>query len=305
MITECVLATRASALARTQSNWVAARLREYDPRLMLRTRAFTTRGDQLLDQSLTTIGGKALFVKELEQALLRGEADFAVHSLKDVPHTLPDGLCLAAICKREDPADVLVSSATQLDLTRPCCLGSSSLRRQVQLQLRYPQVSFVSVRGNLQTRLEKLNAGIADALVLAAAGLKRSKMAARIRIRLPFSDCLPAAGQGALALECRTDDAHTRALLTVLNDPSTALCTTAERAVSHHLDGNCQTPLAAFAHYDRQRLYLRGFLANTDGSRPRWHVKSIALERIDAQASIAARELGSALGEHLADAGKV
>jgi len=264
-----VIASRKSRLALWQSEHIAAELKRLYPRCEISILGITTRGDQILDRPLAEVGGKGLFVKELEAALEDGRADIAVHSSKDVPMRLPEGFCLAAIPAREDPRDCLVSnsSASLEALAAGSVLGTSSLRREAQLRERYPALQVKPLRGNLDTRLAKLDRGECQALVLAAAGLKRLGLAARIRAMLEPEQSLPAPGQGALAIECREDRPALRALLAPLEDPVTAACVRAERAVSRSLSGDCKLPLAAYAVAGAGRLRVRALVAKPDGSR--------------------------------------
>ena len=229
--------------------------------------ALSTRGDEILDTSLAKIGGKGLFVKELELALAEGRADLAVHSAKDVPMELPAGFALGAILEREDPRDALVSNQFDAlgDLPAGAVVGTSSLRREAQLRGRYPGLKVTSLRGNLDTRLAKLDRGEHDAIILAAAGLKRLGLGARIRSLLPVEQSLPAAGQGALAIEYRAERGDIAASLAALNHRETELAVRAERAVSRSLGGSCQLPLAAYASVVGAKLELRGLVANPDG----------------------------------------
>ena len=232
----------------------------------------STRGDEMLDVSLAKVGGKGLFVKELEAALADGRADIAVHSAKDVPMDLPEGFCLAAIGSRDDPRDAFVSSRhTSLELLpQGAVVGTSSLRREAQLRERYPGLAFGALRGNLDTRMSKLDRGDYDAIVLAVAGLKRLGLGSRVRAVLEPEVSLPAAGQGALAIECRAERADLVELLAALNDSATAACVRAERAVSRALGGSCQLPLGAYAQLEGAEIpeiRLRGLVAAPDGSR--------------------------------------
>ncbi|HEX5605737.1 MAG TPA: hydroxymethylbilane synthase, partial [Candidatus Binatia bacterium] len=229
----------------------------------------TTKGDKILDAPLAKVGGKGLFVKELEQGMLDGEADIAVHSMKDVPVEFPDGLHLAAILKREDPTDALVSNRfSRLDeLPVKARIGTSSLRRQCQIKQRFPDAEILPLRGNVNTRLAKLDAGDFDAIILASAGLIRLGMEERIKERLDPLISLPAIGQGAIGIECRTDDPEINALLNVLHDDDTALCVSAERAMNARLQGGCQVPIAGFAEKHGERLFMRGLVGAPDGSK--------------------------------------
>ncbi len=264
-----VIASRQSRLALWQSEHVAARLREAYPGCEVSILGLTTRGDRILDTPLSKVGGKGLFVKELEEALADGRADLAVHSAKDVPMGLPPGFCIAAIPEREDPRDCFVSAryARLEDMPAGAVVGTSSLRREAQLRERHPALEIRSLRGNLDTRLAKLDRGEYDAVALAAAGLKRLGLAQRIRATLEPEAVLPSPGQGALAIECREDQDRLRRQLAVLEHADTADCIRAERAVSRALSGSCQVPLAAYAVLRGERIFLRGLVATPDGRR--------------------------------------
>jgi hydroxymethylbilane synthase len=266
-----VIASRKSRLAMWQSEYVQGELRRLYPSCEVEILGMSTRGDEILDVSLAKVGGKGLFVKELEAALAGGRADIAVHSAKDVPMEMPEGFCLAAIGAREDPRDAFVSSRhASLDaLPRGAVVGTSSLRREAQLRERHPGLVFKALRGNLDTRLAQLDRGEYDAIVLAVAGLKRLGLGGRVRAVIEPELSLPAAGQGALALECLAGRADLVALLAGLNDPATAACVRAERAVSRALGGSCQLPLGAYAQLDGPApgIWLRGLVAAPDGSR--------------------------------------
>lgn len=268
-IKKITIATRESRLALWQAHFVKSELERLYPHLTVELLGMTTRGDQILDQSLSKIGGKGLFVKELEAALLDGRADLAVHSLKDVPMVLPDGFTLACVMAREDARDAFISNVyTSLaELPAGAVVGTSSLRRAAQLQARFPHLKIESLRGNLDTRLRKLDDGQYDAILLAAAGVKRLGMGERIKALLSLQDALPAAGQGALGIEIASERADVAALLAPLHDVATATCTAAERAVSRALGGSCQTPLAAHAVIEDGQVFLRASLALPDGSR--------------------------------------
>ena len=252
-----------------QSEFVRGELRRLFPTCEVEILGMSTRGDEILDVSLAKVGGKGLFVKELEAALADGRADIAVHSAKDVPMDLPAGFSLAAISAREDPRDGFVSSvhASLEDLPKGAILGTSSLRREAQLRERYPALAFRALRGNLDTRLLKLDRGDYDAIVLAVAGLKRLGLGSRVRAVLEPEISLPAAGQGALAIECGVERAEVVSMLSALNDPETAVCVRAERAVSRALGGSCQLPLGAFAQMEGGEIRLRGLVAAPDASR--------------------------------------
>jgi hydroxymethylbilane synthase len=228
----------------------------------------TTRGDKLIDAPLAKVGGKGLFVKELEQGLLEGKADIAVHSMKDVPAEVPDGLHLAAILKREDPRDALVSNRFRslAELPADARIGTSSLRRQCQFRQRLPTAQLQDLRGNVHTRLARLDAGEFDAVILAVAGLKRLGLTHRITAVLTPEDSLPAIGQGAIVVECRTEDLHTHALLEPLHDAASACRLTAERALNRRLQGGCQVPIAGFAELREDVLHLRALVGAPDGT---------------------------------------
>jgi len=261
------IATRESALALWQAEHIRARLVARYPGMTVDLLGVTTKGDRVVDQPLADIGGKGLFIKELEIAMDEGRADLAVHSLKDVPMEMPPGFVLASITAREDPRDALVSEkyASLSDLPPGAVVGTSSLRREAQLRERHPHLRVEPLRGNVNTRLRKLDIGGYDAVILAAAGLKRLGFATRIAALLDPDDSLPAPGQGALALECRVDRANIVAALAPLADFGTTLATTAERAFSTALGGSCNTPLAAYAEWEEGTLWLRGLIAGRDG----------------------------------------
>ena len=263
------IATRKSPLALWQAEHVAAALRRAHPGLVVEIRGMTTRGDKILDAPLAKVGGKGLFVKELEQGMLDGTADIAVHSMKDVPVDFPEGLYLPVILEREDPRDAFVSNRfdSLADLPEGARVGTSSLRRQCQILERRPDLRIEPLRGNVNTRLARLDAGDYDAIILAAAGLKRLGFASRIRRHIETNESLPAIGQGAIGIECRTDDARTGALIAPLHHPDTALRILAERALNHRLHGGCQVPIAGHATLDGDRLHLSGLVGDPDGSR--------------------------------------
>ena len=260
------IATRQSPLALWQAHHIRDRLLALYPDSRVELLTFVTQGDKILDTPLAKIGGKGLFVKELEQALLDGRADLAVHSMKDVPMSLPEGLCLPVICEREDPQDALVSGRfSSLDaLPAGATVGTSSLRRRCQLLHARPDLQIDDLRGNVGTRLGKLDAGQYDAIVLACAGLRRLDLAERIAQTLPVDISLPAVGQGALGLECRAADQALLALLAPLRHTSTATCVEAERAFNARLMGGCQAPVAAYAVLEGDQLWLRGRVGAAD-----------------------------------------
>lgn len=268
-VREIRIATRKSALALWQAEHVKSRLEQAHPGLQVSLVPMVSRGDQLLDSPLAKIGGKGLFVKELETALLEGEADIAVHSMKDVPMEFPQGLGLYCICEREDPSDAFVSNHyDSLQALPPgSVVGTSSLRRQAQLLKLRPDLHINFLRGNVNTRLAKLDAGDYDAIILATAGLIRLGFAGRIRSCLSHEDCLPAGGQGAVGIECRTADAAIRQLLEPLQHADTADRVIAERALNRHLQGGCQVPIACYAVLDGDQLWLRGLVGQPDGTR--------------------------------------
>ena len=262
-----VIASRESALAMWQARNIQQRLAALYPQTKVTIRGMTTEGDRLLDRALDKIGGKGLFVKELEDALAAGSADIAVHSMKDVPMVLPPGFAIAAITEREDPRDAFVCGryADFAALPGGSCVGTSSLRRESQIRARHPQLKVAPLRGNVQTRLKKLDDGDYAAIVLAAAGLKRLGLADRITAILTPEESLPAPGQGALGIECRADRADMIAMMQALNHDATAACVRAERALSRALSGSCQLPLGGYAQIEGDQLRLRGFVASQDG----------------------------------------
>ncbi len=264
-----VIASRESALAMWQAEHIRDRLRALYPQTEVSILGMTTQGDQILNVSLSKIGGKGLFVKELETALEDGRADLAVHSLKDVPMNLPEGFVLAAIGEREDPHDAFISNDYENLAALPAgsVVGTSSLRRESQLRARFPHLVIEPLRGNVQTRLRKRDEGQYAAIILAAAGLKRLGLAARIRAIISSEDSLPAVGQGALGIECRADRADVIAMLQALHHSDTAACVTAERAMSRALNGSCQVSLGGFAEVQNGQLRMRGFVASADGQR--------------------------------------
>ena len=263
------IATRQSPLALWQANYVKDSLQQLYPDLTVELVPMVTKGDVILDSPLAKIGGKGLFVKELENALLNKEADIAVHSMKDVPMQFPEGLGLAVICKREDPRDAFVSNSyrTFSELPRGAVVGTSSLRRQCQLKALRPDLDIRSLRGNVGTRLSKLDNGDYDAIILASAGLIRLGLADRIASFIEVEQSLPAAGQGAVGIECRTDDVQVKQLLAPLADAETTCCVLAERAMNNHLQGGCQVPIGGYAVLQQGQLYLRALVGNVDGSQ--------------------------------------
>lgn len=283
--------TRGSLLARTQTQWVVEQLQAVSPESSFTTTIYKTQGDKVLDVALSQIGGKGLFTKELEDGLLAGEIDLAVHSLKDMPTELPPGLVLGCTPPREDPRDVVITADGKglLDLPMGALVGTSSLRRVAQLRAARPDLQFVPIRGNVDTRLRKLEEGQVAALVMAAAGLHRAGFQARISEYLDPEICLPAVGQGALAVEIRQADAYTGRLVGLLHDPETAKAVQAERAFLARLQGGCQVPCGAYAEVDFGHLHLSGLIASVDGTQ---------VLRAEVEGSIAE---ASALGRSLAD----
>jgi hydroxymethylbilane synthase len=297
---QLVIATRESALAMWQAEHVRDRLLACHPACEVSLLGLTTQGDRIVDQPLADIGGKGLFIKELEQAMADGRADLAVHSLKDVPMDMPPGFVLAAIMSREDPRDAWVSNQFPSLATTPAgsVVGTSSLRREAQLRERYPDLDVHSLRGNVNTRLRKLDEGQYAAIILAAAGLKRLGFAARIAAFLDPDDSLPAVGQGALAVECRADRAEVIAALLPLADDATTLATSAERIFGRRLGGSCHTPLAALGVWQGDRLRLRGLIASRDG------LQVLRGERTARAATVQdAEALGDALGVEFLERG--
>ncbi len=268
MSADIIIATRESPLALWQAYFVRDALQTAHPGLSVELLGMTSRGDQVLDVPLAKVGGKGLFVKELETALLDGRAHIAVHSMKDVPMEFPEGLELGVICEREEPFDAFVSNnyGSIEELPAGAMVGTSSLRRECQLRERRPDLEVRFLRGNVNTRLRKLDEGEYDAILLACAGLIRLEMAERIRARIPVADSLPAGGQGAVGIELRADDERSRELLAPLHHDATAERVLAERALNRHLQGGCEVPIAAFAEHDGDELWLRGLVGRPDGS---------------------------------------
>ena len=288
-----VIASRESLLALWQAEHIQASLGALYPKMRVRILGMTTLGDQILDSPLSKIGGKGLFVKELEVAMTEQRADIAVHSMKDVPMNLPEGFTLAAIGEREDARDALVSNQYQnlADLPTGAVVGTSSLRRQALLKARYPHLEIAPLRGNVQTRLRKLDEGQYAAIVLAAAGLKRLGLADRIACTLSPDESLPAVGQGALGIECLAARDDLLELMAPLNHADTAACVQAERAMSRRLSGSCQTPLGGYAQIQNGQLVLRGFVADLVGHR--------FVEATLKGAPSDAEKIGAALAEEL------
>ena len=290
MMNTLKIATRQSPLALWQAEHIRARLEALHAGLNVELVTFVTQGDKILDTPLAKIGGKGLFVKELEAALLDGRADLAVHSMKDVPMALPEGLSLAVICEREDPLDAFVSNtyASFQDLPQGAKVGTSSLRRKCQILKARPDLEIIDLRGNVGTRLSKLDAGQYDAIILASAGLKRLGLSERIRHTLAPEVSLPAVGQGALGLDCRTNDQAVLELILPLMDDETNVCVRAERAFNAYLEGGCQVPIAGYATLKDGQLSMEGRVGSVDGQT-----------LLSAQLS-AAPEQAEQLGEQLA-----
>lgn len=264
-----VIGTRSSQLALWQADYIASKLGEKYPHLTIEKKLMTTQGDKILDAPLAKIGGKGLFTKELENAMLSGEIDLAVHSLKDMPVEVPAGLQISAITKREDPGDVLVSSKYKLfsQLPQGAKVGTSSLRRKAQLLSVRPDLHICDLRGNVNTRLRKLEEENFDGIILAAAGLKRLGFGDRITDILDKEVCLPAVGQGALAVETRADDQEINDLVDFLNDCNTVICTTAERSFLNRVQGGCQVPVGVYGTMQQAVLKVEGIIASLDGSK--------------------------------------
>ncbi|MCI1680585.1 MAG: hydroxymethylbilane synthase [Ewingella americana] len=263
------IATRQSPLALWQAQYVQKQLMACHPGLQVELVPMVTKGDIILDTPLAKVGGKGLFVKELELAMLDGRADIAVHSMKDVPVEFPEGLGLVTICERDDPRDAFVSNhyASLADLPEGSVVGTSSLRRQCQLREQRPDLVIRDLRGNVGTRLGKLDNGDYDAIILAVAGLNRLNLQDRVRTALTPEECLPAVGQGAVGIECRLDDSETRALLAPLAHRETTLRVLAERAMNTRLEGGCQVPIGSYAEIDGDQIWLRALVGAPDGSQ--------------------------------------
>lgn len=291
------IATRQSPLALWQAEHIRARLEAMHADLQVELVTFVTQGDKILDTPLAKIGGKGLFVKELEEALLDGRADLAVHSMKDVPMALPEGLTLAVICEREDPLDAFVSNTYHsfAELPHGAKVGTSSLRRKCQILKQRPDLEIVDLRGNVGTRLSKLDAGLYDAIILASAGLKRLGLADRIRHTLQVEISLPAVGQGALGLECRAADQAVLDLILPLLHDETDICVRAERAFNAYLEGGCQVPIAGYASLSQGQLHIEGRVGSVDGAT----LLKVALKGTPEQAE----QLGETLAQKLLEQG--
>lgn len=298
-----IIGTRGSKLALWQAEWVKSELQRMNPGLGVELNKIKTTGDKILDVPLAQVGGKGLFVKEIEEALLSGEADLAVHSMKDVPTEFPEGLHLAVICRREDPRDALLSAMRGTEFRIPnfkalpegASVGTSSLRRSCQLLNIRPDLKIMQLRGNLDTRIRKLDEGQFDSIILAAAGVKRLGWSGRIAEILPPETSLPAIGQGAIGIECRTADKYIHDLISPLNHEETSLCVKAERACLQKLEGGCQVPIAAHAVMSGERIIIDGLVGSVSGDRIiRAHAEGPAES---------AETLGTALAEDLLSKG--
>ncbi len=294
-----IIGTRSSKLALWQADYIARRLREKHPSLIVEEKRMTTQGDRILDAPLAKIGGKGLFTKELETAMLAGEIDIAVHSLKDMPTEVPEGLVITAITERYDPGDAVASPRYQTlaALPRGAKVGTSSLRRRAQLLAARPDLTLFDLRGNVNTRLEKLDAGEYDAIILAAAGLKRLGFGDRITEVLPRALCLPAVGQGALAIEARRDDHEVRKLVDFLRDEAMTDCAAAERAFLETVEGGCQVPVGVYAAVDGDQLSVEAVIASLDGRQRFRDTRTGPRQE--------ARKLGRELANVLLDAGGI
>ncbi|HAO60192.1 MAG TPA: hydroxymethylbilane synthase [Psychrobacter sp.] len=306
------IATRKSPLAMWQAEHIKSRLESLYPELEVNLVTMVTQGDKILDTPLAKIGGKGLFVKELEQALYDGRADIAVHSLKDVPMELPEGLILGTYCKRETPTDAFVSNTYDKleELPQGAVVGTASLRRQCQIKAFRPDLQIKSLRGNVQTRLSKLDAGEYDAIILATSGLKRVELSERIKQEIDIDISLPAVGQGALAIECRADDEAVLALLKPLNDGQARIRLKAERALNRRLEGGCQVPIAAYAVIEKdaeqshqKTLWLRGRVGSEDGTVLLKSDKRIELTGDQATREAQAEQLGIEVADELLSLG--
>lgn len=291
------IATRRSPLAIWQAEFVRDELLRFHPELQVELVRIKTRGDKILDTPLAKVGGKGLFVKELENSILNNEADIAVHSMKDVPVEFPEGLHLPVICERHDPFDAFVSNHYDNvnDLPKGARVGTSSLRRECQLRYHRPDLQILPLRGNVNTRLAKLDAGDFDAIVLAKSGLERLQFFDRIRSAMPAEQSLPAIGQGALGIETRVADTHMNALIAPLNSELTSITVKAERALNRRLQGGCQVPIGGYAILDQDNIWLRGLVGRPDGTE-------MLYEEIEGKA-VDAEKLGAQLGETLLSRG--
>jgi hydroxymethylbilane synthase len=302
-----IIATRGSKLALWQAEWIKSQIHHIHPDMKVELNKIKTTGDKILDVPLAQVGGKGLFVKEIEEAMLRGEADLAVHSMKDVPTDLPEGLHLSVICKREDPRDAFIAGAggrgsgvsrkikSIEDLPEGARIGTSSLRRMCQLLNKRPDIHITQLRGNVDTRLRKLDEGEFDAIILATAGVKRLGYESRITEKIPTEISLPAIGQGAVGIECRADDKFINDLLATLNHQETWICVSAERAFLKKLEGGCQVPIAANARLEDGKLIIQGLVGSLDG-------KTLIKDSMEGKPEDA-ESLGTALAEKLLSQG--
>jgi hydroxymethylbilane synthase len=302
-----IIATRGSKLALWQAEWIKSQIQHILPDVNVELNKIKTTGDKILDVPLAQVGGKGLFVKEIEEAMLRGEADLAVHSMKDVPTDLPEGLHLSAICKREDPRDAFITAVSGhgsgtgkkinslAELPEGAHIGTSSLRRICQLLNKRPDIHITQLRGNVDTRLRKLDDGEFDAIILATAGVKRLGYETRITEKIPTEMSLPAIGQGAVGIECRTDDEFINDLLARLNHQETWICVSAERAFLKKLEGGCQVPIAAYARLEDGKLIIQGLVGSLDG-------KTLIKDSTEGKPEDA-ETLGTALAEKLLSQG--
>lgn len=303
-----IIATRGSKLALWQAEWIKSQIKKIHPDMDVELNKIKTTGDKILDVPLAQVGGKGLFVKEIEEAMLRGEADLAVHSMKDVPTDLPEGLHLSAICKREDPRDAFITAVSSqgsgpslkkinsiAELPEGARIGTSSLRRMCQLLNKRPDIKITQLRGNVDTRLRKLDEGEFDAIILATAGVKRLGYETRITEKIPTEISLPAIGQGAVGIECRTDDEFINDLLSKLNHEETWICVSAERAFLKKLEGGCQVPIASHAQLKDGQLIIEGLVGSLDG-------KTLIKSSIQGKPEEAG-PLGTALAEKLLSQG--
>ena len=291
------IATRKSPLALWQAEHVQRLLQQAHPGLKVELVRMSTQGDRIIDTPLAKIGGKGLFVKELEQGMLQGEADIAVHSMKDVPVELPAGLHLPVVMRREEPRDAFVSNKYRRleELPQGARVGTASLRRQCQLYALRPDMEILNLRGNVGTRLKKLDDGHYDAIILAAAGLIRLGLEGRITQKIPIDICMPAIAQGVIGIECRSDDRVINGLISALEHEQTRICITAERALNRRLEGGCQVPIAGYAELTERTLHLRGLVGRPDGRTIIQAAKTGTAQQ--------AEEMGVALAEELLDKG--
>lgn len=299
----CRVGTRSSALALWQTHYVIDLLKREFPECEFEVVEMSTKGDRILNQSLSTIGDKGLFTQELEQAMLSGNIDFAVHSLKDMPTSLPEGLALTAMTKRQDPRDALLTkTGTSIDtLPEGAVVGTSSLRRKAQILFRRPDLKVIDLRGNVQTRIKKYLSPDYDAAILATVGLERMELDQHIVARLDADEFVPAVGQGVVVVESRNDDVEVLNMLSRINDDITWMCATAERAFMRKVEGGCQIPIGALAHVDSDKLILRGFIGNLDGSEVIIRTKSGYCDEPESLGNALAEEMLANGGKELLD----